>query len=127
MIVSPCDVIFQQPCCLPFHLFQSFIVATNGNDAVKTLYLRLPESDNKVVGLFPLEDTPGESVWYLSLLSLGGEQGHVALLWNDTALSCIFKPVRKIYSDRLNVTRESSQLRVELRGPWCFLSSVVSL
>ncbi|KAM3829877.1 ras and Rab interactor-like protein isoform 2-T6 [Vipera latastei] len=66
-----------QPCCLHFHLFQSFIVATNGNDAVKTLYVRLPESDNKVVDLFPLEDSPaihlkGSQLYFRNLLELIG-------------------------------------------------------
>ncbi|XP_026548749.1 ras and Rab interactor 2-like, partial [Notechis scutatus] len=43
---------------LSSHQPGSFIVARNGNAAGKTLFLRLPESDNKMVDLFPLEDHP---------------------------------------------------------------------
>ncbi|XP_032083543.1 ras and Rab interactor 2-like [Thamnophis elegans] len=55
----------------------AFIVARNGKDDAKTLFLRLPESDNKVVDLFLLEDNPalhlkGSHLYFRNLLELLG-------------------------------------------------------
>ncbi|XP_070805879.1 ras and Rab interactor-like protein [Pituophis catenifer annectens] len=62
---------------LSSHQPGSFIVARNGNAATKTLFLRLPESDNKIVDLFPLEDNPalhlkGSQLYFRNLLELLG-------------------------------------------------------
>uniref|UniRef100_A0A8C7E4X2 Uncharacterized protein n=1 Tax=Naja naja TaxID=35670 RepID=A0A8C7E4X2_NAJNA len=62
---------------LTSHQPGSFIVASNRDDDAKTLFLRLPESDNKLVDLFPLEDHPalhlkGSQLYFRNLLELVG-------------------------------------------------------
>ncbi|XP_070620648.1 ras and Rab interactor-like protein isoform X2 [Erythrolamprus reginae] len=62
---------------LSSHQPGAFIIARNGNASTKTLFVRLPGSDKKVVDLFPLEDNPalhleGSQLYFRNLLELLG-------------------------------------------------------